>query len=72
MKGLLAEKGLTFDDVIKVTGLLARLEDFPHYQTVYREYFKEPFPVRTSFGIVSEEIILEVDLIAYKKGLSER
>jgi 2-iminobutanoate/2-iminopropanoate deaminase len=70
LKGLLAEKGLTFADVVRVQGLLVKPEHFKPYNEVYREYFKEPYPVRTSFCVVSDEPILEVDLVAYKKGLS--
>jgi enamine deaminase RidA (YjgF/YER057c/UK114 family) len=71
LKTLLDERGLTFKDVVKITGLLVKAEHFKPYNEVYREYFSEPFPVRTSFCIVSAEPILEVDLTAYKKGLSE-
>ena len=70
LRALLQEKGLTFADVVKVTGLLSSLELFPPYNEVYREYLKEPFPVRTSFCIITEKPLLEVDLIAYRKGLS--
>ena len=70
LRSLLQEKGLTFADVVKVTGLLSSLELFTPYNEVYREYLKEPFPVRTSFCIITEKPLLEVDLIAYRKGLS--
>ena len=49
LKGLLEKKGLGFSDVVKVTGLLVKPEHFEPYNEVYREYFQEPFPVRTSF-----------------------
>ena len=70
LRALLQEKGLTFADVVKVTGLLSSLELFTPYNEVYREYLKEPFPVRTSFCIITEKPLLEVDVIAYRKGLS--
>ena len=71
LRELLSQKGLTFADVVKVTGLLVKIEHFKPYNEVYREYFTEPFPVRTSFCIVSDEPILEVDVIAYRKGLGD-
>jgi 2-iminobutanoate/2-iminopropanoate deaminase len=70
LRSLLQEKGLTFADVVKVTGLLSSLDLFKPYNEVYREYLKEPFPVRTSFCIIADKPLLEVDLIAYRKGLS--
>lgn len=70
LKSLLAAHGLEFTDVVKVTGLLVKQDHFKAYNEVYREYFQEPYPVRTSYCIVSDEPILEVDMIAYKKGLS--
>ena len=69
LRSLLQEKGLTFADVVKVTGLLSSVELFTPYNEVYREYLKEPFPVRTSFCIITEKPLLEVDLVAYRKGL---
>jgi enamine deaminase RidA (YjgF/YER057c/UK114 family) len=72
LKGLLAEKGLTFADVVKVTALLTDTKQWPQYTEVYKEYFKEPFPCRTTIPVVTDKKILEVDLIAYKKGLSGR
>lgn len=71
LRELLSERNLTFKDVVKVTGLLVKPEHFGPYNEVYREYFGEPYPVRTSFCIAGDTPILEVDLVAYKKGLSE-
>jgi len=73
LKALLAEKGLTFADVAKVTALLTRCKDhWPIYTEVYKEYFKEPYPCRTTIPIVTDDSILEIDLVAYKRGLSAR
>jgi len=73
LKALLAEKGLTFADVAKVTTLLTRCKDhWPIYTEVYKEYFKEPYPCRTTIPIVTDDSILEIDVVAYKRGLSSR
>jgi 2-iminobutanoate/2-iminopropanoate deaminase len=71
LKALLAEKGLTFADVAKVTALLTNQDKlWPTYTEVYKEYFKKPYPVRTTIPIEMKQDILEIDLVAYKKGLS--
>jgi peptide/nickel transport system substrate-binding protein/2-iminobutanoate/2-iminopropanoate deaminase len=73
LKALLAEHGLGFADVAKVTALLTRSKDhWPLYTEIYKEYFKPPYPCRTTIPIVTDDSILEIDLVAYKKGLSQK
>jgi 2-iminobutanoate/2-iminopropanoate deaminase len=72
LKALLGEKGLTFADVAKVTALLSDQKLWPEYTEVYKEYFKEPYPVRTTIPFPADEAILEIDLVAFKRGLSDR
>ena len=51
LQAVLAERGATLDQVIKVTAHLQDvLADFAAYDGVYREFFKAPFPVRTTVG----------------------
>ncbi len=70
LKGLLAEKGLTFADVVRATCMCTRGEDFVHVKDVACEFLREPFPALTCFPIVCSDVIYEIDLIAYKRGLS--
>jgi enamine deaminase RidA (YjgF/YER057c/UK114 family) len=72
IKACLAAKGLGFHDVVKVTALLTDPKHWEHYSAVYREYFKPPFPCRTTIPISTEEKILEIDVVAYRKGLGSR
>jgi peptide/nickel transport system substrate-binding protein/2-iminobutanoate/2-iminopropanoate deaminase len=67
---LLADQGLTFADVAKVTALLTDTVKWDLYTEVYKEYFKPPYPCRTTIPIKTDDPILEIDLVAYKKGLS--
>ena len=41
---VLAEYGLTHDDVVKVTAHLEDLADFAEYNVAYAEFFTEPYP----------------------------
>ena len=43
---------------------LADLGDAPEFNEVYREFFTEPFPVRTTVGSVLAGILVEIDLVA--------
>jgi len=71
LRELLAEKGLTFRHVVKTTVLLSRGEFFWIYTKIYQEYFKKPYPARTTIPCASDTVFLEIDLVAYKKGLSD-
>jgi enamine deaminase RidA (YjgF/YER057c/UK114 family) len=62
---VLAAQGLSFRDVVKVTAHLQHLKrDFAAYDAVYREFFEEPFPVRTTVGSDLMDILVEIDVVA--------
>lgn len=57
--------GCGLADVVKVSAFLADLGDFAAFNTVYREYFAEPYPVRTTVGVdLPGGILVEIDAIA--------
>ena len=61
----LAAAGCTLADVLKVSAFLADLGDFPAFNAVYREYFSDPYPVRTTVGVnLPDGILVELDAIA--------
>lgn len=61
---VLAEYGLGFDDVVKVTAHLEDLADFAAYNEAYAEFFQEPYPVRTTVGSRLANILVEIDVVA--------
>ncbi|GAA1023732.1 Rid family detoxifying hydrolase [Acrocarpospora pleiomorpha] len=64
---ILAAHGLTFAHVVKSTVHLQNLkEDFAAYNEVYKSYFTEPYPVRTTVGSQLLDILVEIDFVAYK------
>ncbi|WP_049574344.1 RidA family protein [Nonomuraea sp. SBT364] len=66
---ILAAHGLGYDDVIKATVHLQHLHrDFAAYNEVYRSYFTEPFPVRTTVGSELLDILVEIDFVAHKSA----
>lgn len=62
---VLAAKGASFDDVVKVTAHLQHLKrDFAEYNRAYAEFFTEPYPVRTTVGSDLYDILVEIDVVA--------
>jgi 2-iminobutanoate/2-iminopropanoate deaminase len=61
----LESAGATFADVVKVSGFLADWADFQTFNQVYREFFSEPYPVRTTVPVSLPRILIEVDCVAY-------
>ena len=69
MKGLLKEAGASMSDVIKVTVFLVNVNDFAKMNEVYKSYFTEDYPARTTAVIASlarPEMIVEIEGIAYR------
>ena len=61
--------GLDFDCVVQVRCYLQRQEDWDTHNRIYREYFSEPFPARTTLiGCLGDLVKYEVDCIAYAGG----
>jgi 2-iminobutanoate/2-iminopropanoate deaminase len=68
LEAILRGAGCSLADVVKVPAHLAALTDFDAFNQVYRQYFHEPFPARTTVGSQLNHILVEVDVIAYRDG----
>jgi len=65
IEAVLAQRGLTLGDVVKVVAYLQNLkEDFAEYNEVYSRFFTEPYPVRTTVGADLYDILVEIDVVA--------
>jgi 2-iminobutanoate/2-iminopropanoate deaminase len=52
-------------DVLKVNAFLADLGEFETYNAVYREFFQEPYPARTTVGAtLPGELRVEIEAVA--------
>jgi 2-iminobutanoate/2-iminopropanoate deaminase len=57
--------GCELEDVVKVNAFLADLGDFPVFNNVYREYFWEPYPARSTVGVsLPPGILVEIEAVA--------
>jgi len=63
---ILNEAGLTFNDIVKTTVLLADLKDFAAMNAVYAEYFPQDKPARVCYQVVAlpKGALVEIDAIA--------
>lgn len=59
MSATLATDGLTLEDVVSCTCYLTDKSDFAGFNKVYREFFKDPFPARTT---VEVQLMLDAKL----------
>ena len=65
VEAVLHGAGLEMDNIVKATVHLHNLKrDFDEYNEAYAEFFREPFPVRTTVGSQLDGILVEIDVIA--------
>lgn len=64
VSAVLESAGATLDDALKTTVHLADLADFAEFNEAYREFFTEPYPVRTTVGSQLANILVEIDIVA--------
>jgi 2-iminobutanoate/2-iminopropanoate deaminase len=65
LAAVLGEAGATLADVVKVTAFLADMTLFADYDRVYRTYFPEPRPARSSIGAkLAGDFLVEIEAIA--------
>jgi 2-iminobutanoate/2-iminopropanoate deaminase len=69
VRSCLVAAGCTLDDVVKVNAYLADLADVDAYNAVYREFFTEPYPVRTTVQAgLPPGLLVEIEAVARRPG----
>jgi 2-iminobutanoate/2-iminopropanoate deaminase len=67
VRSCLAAAGCALEDVVKVNAYLADLADFDGYNAVYREFFTEPYPARTSVQAgLPPGLLVEIEAVAQR------
>ena len=61
---VLGEAGATLADVVKVTAFLADMSLVPAYDAIYRSYFPEPRPARSTVAVGLHGFLVEIEAIA--------
>jgi 2-iminobutanoate/2-iminopropanoate deaminase len=66
IKAILSEAGLTTDNILKTTVLLADMADFAAMNEVYAAQFGDTFPARSAFAVkaLPKGALVEIEAIA--------
>ena len=69
LQAILSEAGLGFESVVKTTIFLADIADFAAVNEIYAEFFKEPYPARSTVAVktLPKGGLVEIELIAMTK-----
>lgn len=69
VKAILEEAGLSMANVLKTTVFLANMEDFAEMNSVYAEFFTEPYPARSAVAVktLPKNALVEIEVIAAMK-----
>jgi 2-iminobutanoate/2-iminopropanoate deaminase len=65
---LVSDAGLTLADVVRTTVFLADMNDFAAMNEIYRTYFSEPYPARSTVQAarLPRDARIEIDVIAFR------
>lgn len=68
IKAIIAEAGLTMDNVVKTTVFLADMSLFADMNKVYAENFTAPFPARSAVAVkeLPKQVLVEIEVIAVR------
>ena len=68
VKAILAQAGLTVDNVVKTTVSLSDMANFVPMNEVYAQVFTAPFPARSAVAVkeLPKQVLVEIEVIAAK------
>lgn len=66
IKAILEEAGLSMNNVVKTTVFLADMNDFADMNSVYAEFFTEPYPARSAVAVktLPKGALVEIEVVA--------
>lgn len=66
IKAILEEAGSSMDKVVKTTVFLADMNDFADMNSVYAEFFSEPYPARSAVAVktLPKNALVEIEVVA--------
>lgn len=66
VKAILEEAGLSMADVVKTTVFMADMNDFADMNSVYAEFFAEPYPARSAVAVktLPKGALVEIEVVA--------
>ena len=68
IKAILAEAGMSMDNVVKTTVFVADMSLFAEMNEVYAENFTAPYPARSAVAVreLPKQVLVEIETIASK------
>ena len=69
IQAILQEAGLTMASVVKTTVFMADMADFAEMNSVYAEFFTEPYPARSAVAVktLPKNALVEIEVVAEKE-----
>ena len=66
VKAILEEAGLTMKNVVKTTVFMADMNDFADMNSVYAEFFTEPYPAHSAVAVktLPKGALVEIEVVA--------
>jgi len=64
LRAVIEAAGGSLGDVVKTTVFLADIGDFQDVNTVYAEYFEEPYPARSAFQVAALPLGADLEIEA--------
>ncbi len=66
IQAILEEAGLTMANVLKTTVFMADMADFADMNSVYAEFFTEPYPARSAVAVktLPKGALVEIEVVA--------
>ena len=64
LRRILRAAGLDFQHIVQVRSYVKNQSDLARYNELYRDYFKEPFPARTTIVHCLGSVLFEIDAVA--------
>ncbi len=66
VKAILEEAGVSMANVVKTTVFMADMNDFADMNTVYAEFFAEPYPARSAVAVktLPKGALVEIEVVA--------
>lgn len=66
IKNLLEASGTSIDNVIKTSVFIKNMNDFAEINSIYAQYFTEPYPARSCVEVarLPKDVLLEAEVVA--------
>lgn len=73
LRTVLEKAGANWEDIVKVGCFVRRDEDLAEYNQLYRNFFSEPFPARTTItNCLPTSLLFEIDCVAVIKNKNNK